>query len=239
MAHLHEMRDTDSHFTIDPLNRVISPGIPGKSILIQYDHNSEIFTFEMPRFVDGHDMTLCNRVEVHYLNIDSNTRQTNLGALKIEDFNLSEDDENIIVWSWTISNNATQFVGSLSFAFRFACVNEDIVEYAWSTSPYTNIVVSKGIYNGELIVEEYIDILEQWEQKLGVGIERVEQEEESTDPNGVNVITLVLTDGTSTSIKIRNGKTPIRGVDYWTAEDKTEIVNEVLSNFTSVEEESF
>ena len=30
---------------------------------------------------------------------------------------------------------------------------------------------------------------------------------------------------------------PQRGTDYWTEEDKTEIVNEVLSNFTDVSEE--
>ena len=239
MAHLHEMRDTDSHFTIDPLNRVISPGVPGKSILIQYDHNSEIFTFEMPRYVDGHDMTICNRVEVHYINTDSNTRQNNLGTLEIEDFKISEDDENIIVWSWTISNNATQLVGTLSFAFRFACLNDTLVEYAWSTAPYTSIVVSKGIYNGELLIEEYNDLLEQWERKLGVGIESVEQEVESTDPNGVNVVTLNLTDGTSGSFNVRNGVTPIRGVDYWTDEDQASIVNDVLSHFSIAEEASF
>lgn len=37
-------------------------------------------------------------------------------------------------------------------------------------------------------------------------------------------------------IKGENGHTPIRGTDYWTDDDKTEIVNEVLGNFIDVSE---
>lgn len=33
------------------------------------------------------------------------------------------------------------------------------------------------------------------------------------------------------------GPKPIKGVDYWTAEDKAEMVNDVLANFTNVAEE--
>ena len=48
---------------------------------------------------------------------------------------------------------------------------------------------------------------------------------------------ITLTDGTEFNlgkIKGEDGHTPIRGTDYWTDDDKTEIVNEVLGNFIDV-----
>lgn len=238
-AHLHELRDSDLHFTIDPVTRTIKNNNSLKTTLIQYDHNSEIFTFELPRYIEGHDMSLCNRIEIHYINIDSSTRKQNIGVYVIEDFSISGDNEDIMVCSWMISNNATQLVGSLSFAFRFACLTDTVIDYAWSTSPYSGISISNGIYNGEEVIEEYVDILEYWEQKLGVGVDDVVQEVVATEPNGVNIITLILSDGTRRSIEIRNGLTPSRGVDYWTEEDKLEIINGVLTVLQAAENNNF
>ena len=72
--HLHEMRDTDKHFIIDPVTRSITNANAAKNKLIQFDHNSEIFTFEIPQYVDGHDMNKCDKVEIHYINIDGKTK---------------------------------------------------------------------------------------------------------------------------------------------------------------------
>lgn len=244
MAHVHEMRDTDLHYVIDPITRNITHKPPSgsvtKTILIQYDHMSEILTFEIPRYIEEHDMSLCNRVEVHYVNKETGSTQVNYGVREIEDFKLAEDDENTIVWSWTISNNATQYVGSLAFAFRFACIGEnDVVDYAWNTSSYSGISISKGIYNAEEIEEEYVDILEQWSRKLGVSISDIDQTVEAIEENGINIIVMTLSDGTEETVRIRNGKTPIRGVDYWTDADRTEIINDILSSILVAEEVRF
>lgn len=238
MAHLHEMRDSDNHFTVDPITRTIKNNST-KATLVQYDHNSEIFTFEVPRYVDGHDMSLCNRVEIHYVNTDSTNRLEQLGVYEVEDFAVSEDDENMIVWSWTISGNATKFVGTLSFAFRFACLTDEEIDYAWSTTPFSGITVSKGLYNGEEVIEEYIDILEQWSHMVGVSIEDVKQTSASSEPNGANVITLILSNGVRRSFIVRNGITPIRGQDYWTEEDKQEIINSILGIIVEAEGAGF
>ena len=55
MAHLHEVRDTDKHFVIDPTTRAITNN-SGKNVLMQGDHNSEIYTFEIPKMVEGHEL---------------------------------------------------------------------------------------------------------------------------------------------------------------------------------------
>lgn len=66
MAHKHSVYDTDPHFAIDPITRAITNQSTTKTQLMQYDHNSERFTFEIPRLVDGHDMKLCDKIEIHY-----------------------------------------------------------------------------------------------------------------------------------------------------------------------------
>lgn len=238
MAHLHEMRDADSHFEIDPLTRSIKNS-GSKSVLVQYDHKSEIFTFELPRYIDGHDMSLCNRVEIHYTNSDSTNRQWNRGVYEVDDFKISDDDEETMTWSWSISNHATQFVGPLTFAVRFACLTEDVVDYAWSTSPFLGVTVSTGIYNSEAFVDEYIDILENWANRIGTSIETITQTSASSEPNGINIITITLSNGEPQSFIVRNGITPIRGVDYWTEEDKTEIINSILGVMPIAEEATF
>lgn len=53
---VHDIVDSDPHFVIDPLTRKIIKHTE-KSILILGDHNSERFTFELPRYIQGHDMT--------------------------------------------------------------------------------------------------------------------------------------------------------------------------------------
>ena len=51
MAHSHAIIDDDLYFTIDPSTREIK-NESQKVKLMQYDHNSEQFTFELPRFVE-------------------------------------------------------------------------------------------------------------------------------------------------------------------------------------------
>lgn len=75
----------------------------------------------------------------------------------------------------------------------------------------------------------------------GVGIASVKQTTTSTADDGNNIITVTLTDGTSSTFTVQNGskgstgskgdkgdtgasgKTPVRGTDYWTSSDIAEI----------------
>lgn len=61
MAHKHPVYDTDAHFKINHITRSITTQDDLKTIM-QGDHNSERFSFEIPNVIDGHDMKLCNKV---------------------------------------------------------------------------------------------------------------------------------------------------------------------------------
>lgn len=159
MEHKHIVVDGDTRFIINPITRHIRNESSRKTTLIQNDHNSERFTFELPRYVDGHDMSLCNKVEVHYLNIDANTKQQHTDMYTVDDLGL--DGENV-VFSWLISNSVTGLVGSLNFLVKFKCVEGTAITYEWNTAIFTNISISNGINAGETFEEDYLDIIERW-----------------------------------------------------------------------------
>lgn len=165
MAHNHSVHDTDKHFRIIPQTRKIV-NASGKKKLMRLDHKSEVFTFDMPRFIDGHDMALCNVLEVHFNNIseDGNTKKPNMDELTIQ---ISPDDENTVIWSWTITENATQLAGILSFFFRFSCVNDDgSVDYNWHTESYDDIMIGDVEYNDQVVIEFYADIIHTWKAEI-------------------------------------------------------------------------
>ena len=166
MTHTHPVYDTDTHFKIDGITRIVKNVSETKTTLVQYDHNSERFTFEVPRYVDGHDLSLCNAVRVHYINIEKSKRTENKGVYEVTDLQVNPDDDQMVLCSWLVSNNATQLVGALYFVVQFTCTEGDKVLYAWNTARHTSVTVTDGINNGEEIAEAYADILQEWYNRI-------------------------------------------------------------------------
>lgn len=174
MEHTHDIYDVDKRFVIDSISRSITNLNPDKSILVQNDHNSEVFTFEVPRYIDGHDLTLCNKVEVHYTNTDTGKKNSISDVYEVQDFAVDSTD-NKAVFTWLVSQNATTYVGSLSFLITFACVQNGETVYRWNTSIYRGISIIEGMNNGPAIDEKYPDILTQWKAELFAAIYGVKE----------------------------------------------------------------
>lgn len=146
MAHEHQLHDSDTHFKIDPATRAIE-NVTGKTVLMQRDHNSEILTFELPRYVDGHDMSLCNCVEAHFINTDNATKEKNRDFRTLTDLQISPDSEEVVICSWQLDEDVTAYAGTLAFMLRFACLEADgiTIDYAWHTSAYDKFTVQKNL----------------------------------------------------------------------------------------------
>lgn len=174
MALKHSVYDTDAHFKIDPITHMIKNDSSNKNVLIQHDHNSERFTFEIPRMIDGHDMSKCDVVQIHYINIDSQDKNnTSKDAHDVDDLQISPDGDDVVICSWLIDGKATKYAGSLNFLVKFKCIGDDgSACYVWNTAIFTGIFVSPGIDNGEAITEDYSDVLEQWRKELDEGAEK-------------------------------------------------------------------
>ena len=165
MAHLHSVKDTDTYFLIDPVTRAISNEKSKKTTLMQFDHNSERFTFELPRYIEEHDMSQSNLVEVHFINIDAVTRAQNTGVYTVDDIQIAPDDSEKVICSWLVSSNATRLAGTLTFIVRFCCVTDTKIDYAWNTDRFT-VAIANGINASELFEAEYVDIIEQWKESV-------------------------------------------------------------------------
>ena len=131
----------------------------------------------------------------------------------------------------TVSNSDTIYTLSLflydessaqGFAdFKRHLISEDVVQTetlricSYTLASGSNIELQVSPYNGQGVV----------------GIQSVEQTATSTEDGGANIITVTKTDGTSSTFTVRNGSkgstgaagrdgyTPVRGTDYWTADD--------------------
>ena len=168
MAHIHPIIDSDVHFTVDPITRKIT-NMSKKYTLMQLDHESERFTFAMPRIIEGHDMTTCNRIEIHYINVNGKSKEKQPGVYEVRDIQaiIADDSSEQAIFTWLVSNNATKYAGALSFLVLFECVEDGKTLYRWSTDINTSIIISAGMDNSEAIEEIFIpDILVQWKRDL-------------------------------------------------------------------------
>lgn len=125
MAHDYSVIDDDNRFIIDGDTREITNLTGNRPSLMQFDHNCEILTFQMPRIMEGHDMSLCDEVKVLYRNTGSGTsvatRPVAADVEPINDMMIDEDGDSNIVFSWTIPEFATIYSGTLIFQFKFVC----------------------------------------------------------------------------------------------------------------------
>ena len=166
-VHEHPVLDDDTIFAIDPVTRNIIGKENERTILVQGDHNSERLTFKIPRYIEGHDMALCNLVYVAYINIeDSQKHNAKTGVYLVDDLNIS-DDPDYLNFTWLISSNATGYIGTLDFMVMFSCISKSIIlDYRWNTNVYKSIHVLESIDAPLSFETEYLDVIEQWKANV-------------------------------------------------------------------------
>ena len=165
MSHVHNIIDTDSHFKIDPVSREVTTRAD-KLYVVQYDHDSERFTFQIPRYVEEHDMMQCDRIEIHYSNVTRTKKQQNDDVYYVKKDDCTNDYDTMF-FSWLISSNATQLVGSLKFTISFVCLDDDgSISYEWSTAMFENIQVLTKLENAAIVKEKYPDLYNQLKQDI-------------------------------------------------------------------------
>lgn len=168
-SHSATVVDSDSACTIDTKTRIVSNNTL-KNVLIQFDHNSERVGFTMDRYVEGHDMTLCNKVSISYVNGPSS------GTYIVTDLKVSEDDSDKITFTWLVSRGATQNVGSLVFGINFRCTDEESnVIYSWSTRACDLFSIVSGVNSSEGIdYNQYTDLIAYFQSQLDYILDHID-----------------------------------------------------------------
>lgn len=183
MSHSHSIYDTDKHFVIDPSTRSIT-ALSDKLTLIQYDHNCERYTFEVPRTIEGHDMSNCDSVEIHFDNISKDRKTTNHDFYTVVDLKVSEEDSTIVVFSWLISEAATQLVGKLRFSIHFECFNDDGTRtYGLNTAYFDKVTIDNGVSNTDNLIVEHSDFVSRMELLAEQNKETIEGFAENYEQN--------------------------------------------------------
>jgi hypothetical protein len=167
--------DTGKHFEINGISRFIKETSATKLVLVQGDHDSEVITFQMPRYIDGHDTLLCNKIRVHYINLDTKTNDKSADIYEVTDLTLCEECEDVLAFTWVIEAPATKYSGTLSFLVKFECTEGENVLYQWNTAKYVSVNVLAGIDNSEEFVEKYSNVLEEWYNELTKGADSIEE----------------------------------------------------------------
>lgn len=206
--HAHPLVDSDKYFIIDPVTRTIANPIGRPLTLMQRDHNSTVYTFQLPRYIDGHDMLLCNRVKCHFNNIENGENEGEFiehpDVAELTDLRVNPEDRESVICSWTITRQATWYVGALGFFLQYLCVdNAGNETYEWHTDGFTDITIKKTEHNDEAAILEYTAVFEQWRERIfGAGnsvknelIALTEQKLEAIDAEGVAQVAAVANEG--------------------------------------------
>lgn len=170
VEHEHEVEAKEVTFEIDPETRTIS-NVTGDIVkLLQGDHQSTRFVFEMPRYVNEHDMMLCNMVYIPYINSEpeGRTQKYAKGVYMAKDLQLV--DENTVKFTWLVTRNSTYYAGVLSFMTIFECMDGKRILYSWGAEPNHDVVISAKLDSADAFEYEYIDIIEQWKSNVKVDL---------------------------------------------------------------------
>lgn len=169
--HTHSVVDSDNYFVIDPVTRTIKNMTNGPLVIMQRDHKSTVYTFQLPRYIDGHDMSLCNRVKCHFNNVENNEEDDSLiehaDVAELTDLRVNSKDRNTVICSWTITRQATKYAGALGFFIQYLCIDDEGNEtYEWHTDEFVEVIIKKTRHNDEQPLVEYTTIFEQWRERI-------------------------------------------------------------------------
>lgn len=109
-------------------------------------------------------MSLCDRIEVHYINIDRRTSAASRDVYIADDVAVDGDK---LTFSWLISGNATKYYGRLNFIILFECLDPDgNYTYKWNTEICKLLTIGEGISNTSAVIEDHSDILEKFRKEI-------------------------------------------------------------------------
>ena len=149
MAHLtHVVIDDDKRFIIDGNTRKITNLTNTNPSIMQFDHNSEELSFQVPRTMEGHDMMQCDELKIIFKNTGTGSGipkgTFSAGTETITNRALSED-ESMVNFSWKIPEEATMYPGPLTFQFKFVCYDGDEESYRLLTDQFSFIAILPSV----------------------------------------------------------------------------------------------
>lgn len=183
----HEVIDDDTHFIIDPVTRTITNPDSADIVLMQHDHNSEIFTFEIPKVIEGHDILRTGAiVQIHFRNVSLDGTKSSSGlSMASPRYSNEYDNGKTVLFSWSIPREATMYDGILAFAIRIACTDNFVIQYDWHTEIFAGIPVLETIDNSDSEAKVFEELLERYKDELCESLVSKVTEQLNADMNSI------------------------------------------------------
>lgn len=207
-GNLKDLTTAEVDFSINTVTREAVYNYEEKVQLIEHDDWSTELVFDIDKNNEGYDMSECNIIEIHYLNIGANGKtERDLYIVPDKDkYVYSATEENgetveKIKFSWLISGTCCKYNGSVSFVIHFIKkdVDSGTVEYDWSTSINSqSIIVGAGFDNASGVVEVYSPVIQQWLDKAHLSTEWVQ----NPDSDDFDVSSLKIVNGATGGVVI-------------------------------------
>lgn len=148
----------EPHIVINP-DRTITVPNELKTIAVQYDNNVETVTFDCPRYWDEHDFSTMN-IFINYMRSDGVK-----GNYAVTEIDIDANDDSIIHFNWTISEDVTLKSGTLSF---LVCIknNKADIKPHWNSRLNQELIVAPGMEIYDHVVEHSPEIVEEMLTRL-------------------------------------------------------------------------
>lgn len=139
---------------------------------VESDDDVKKLTFNVPRYYYDNDLSEFN-IYINYMNAN---KEGDLFEIFEDDLRIGEDDT--LSFDWIVGRNAVAYKGTAIFNVCMKKIQKDaegnivldedempIVEKEFNTT-IAKLPVLEGLETGEEVVQEYADILVQWEEML-------------------------------------------------------------------------
>jgi len=145
----------EAHIVIGK-DRVITVPPDLRRLGVQYDKNVESVTFDCPRYWDGIDL-LDMAMYINYVRSDGKT-----GSYHVADTAVDPDDENMINFTWTISEHVAYVNGKITF---LVCAKHSDSSGAstnrWNSEINRDCYISEGMDTNQVIDDVNTDLITQ------------------------------------------------------------------------------
>lgn len=125
-----------------------------KKLGVQNDHNMNTVRFDCLRYWDGRDL-MQTRMFINYMRSDGK-----VGMYMVEDMVVDEADNNIIHFSWSVSDNATAAAGTVTVILCAKKSNSSgyMINH-WHSELNTDFYVSTGLGKADEILSTQPDVI--------------------------------------------------------------------------------
>lgn len=219
---------TDDILVIDLNTRVISIPATIKVLGVESDDDVKRLCFRLPRQYGEFDLSTFD-FRVNFKNASGDG-----DVYPVNDVTVS-DDGNTISFSWLVDRVAFIRKGDVTFSICMKLYDVDGVVVKELNTAKASLPVLEGLETEQAVVENNPSAFDAIMVRLlavetasGLGKEGYYSIAKVEETEGAVIVTIINQDGETQAVLRQgtDGYSPVKGVDYWTDEDKNEIQTE-------------